>query len=104
MLQLGLFNFCSLEALFVNRLFFRSGGFRLAAVLALTLAGTALPNSSWARFPQFDSAALLTPEPTSFAQCPQFFANGTPPAVTPRPPLRELCYEAFAVLHSSTTP
>ena len=76
---------------------------RLAAVLALSLAGIALPNLSWARFAQFDSAALLTPEPTSFAQCPQFFANGIPPAITPRPQLRELCYEAFAVLHSGTT-
>lgn len=49
------------------------------------------------------SAALLTPEPTSFAQCPQFFANGTPPAVASRPQLRELCYEAFAILHSGST-
>lgn len=87
----------------MNRLFFWPGRVRLAAVLALSLASIALPNLSWARSPQFDSAALLTPEPTSFAQCPQFFANGTPPAITPRPQLRELCYEAFAVLHSGTT-
>lgn len=75
----------------------------MAALLFLSLAGVALPIPSWARFPKFDSAALLTPEPTSFAQCPQFFANGLPPAITPRPQLRELCYEAFAVLHSGTT-
>lgn len=87
----------------VNRLLSWPGHVRLAAVLALTLAGVALPNLSWARSPQFDSAALLTPEPSSFAQCPQFFANGTPPAITPRSQLRELCYEAFAVLHSGTT-
>ena len=87
----------------VNRLFSWPGRVRLAAVLALSLASVALPNLSWARSPQFDSAALLTPEPTSFAQCPQFFANGRPPAITPRPQLRELCYEAFAVLHSGTT-
>lgn len=87
----------------VNRLFSWPGRVRLAAVLALSLAGVALPNLSWARSPQFDSAALLTPEPTSFAQCPQFFANGTPPAIRPLPLLRELCYEAFAVLHSGTT-
>ena len=87
----------------VNRLFSWPGRARLAAVLALTLAGVALPNFSWARSPQFDSAALLTPEPTSFAHCPQFFANGTPPVITPRPQLRELCYEAFAVMHSGTT-
>lgn len=76
---------------------------RVAALLALTLAGTVVSNLSWARFPQFDNTALLTPEPTSFSQCLQFFANGTPPSITPRPQLRELCYEAFAVLHSGTT-
>ncbi|WP_425333292.1 DNA/RNA non-specific endonuclease [Acidovorax temperans] len=79
------------------------GRLRFAAVLVMPLAGTALPHLSWARFPQFDSAALLTPEPTSFAQCPQFFAFRTPPAIALRPQLRELCYEAFAVLHSGTT-
>ena len=87
----------------MNRLFYWPVRVRSAAVLALTLAGIALPSLSWARFPQVDSAALLTHEPTSFAQCPQFFANGAPPAITPRPQLRELCYEAFAVLHSGTT-
>lgn len=76
---------------------------RVAALLALTIAGTLVPNLSWARFPQFGSAVLLTPEPTSFSECPQFFANGTPPSITHRPLLRELCYEAFAVLHSGTT-
>lgn len=41
--------------------------------------------------------------PTRFAQCPQFFANGQPPQVPNQPALRELCYEAFAVLHSGST-
>jgi len=41
--------------------------------------------------------------PTRFAQCPQFFANGQPPQVPGQPALRELCYEAFAVLHSGST-
>lgn len=76
---------------------------RVAATLALSLAGAALPNLSQARFAQFDNTALLTPQPSSFAQCPQFFVNGTPPAIKPRPQLRELCYEAFAVLHSGNT-
>ena len=102
MLQSGSVKFDS-NASSVNRFFSWPGRVRLAAVLALSLASVALPTLSWARSPQFDSAALLTPEPTSFAQCPQFFANGTPPAITPRPQLRELCYEAFAVLHSGTT-
>ncbi len=87
----------------MNRLFSWSGCARLATVLALSLAGASLPNLSWARSPHIDRATLLTPEPTSFAQCPQFFAHGVPPAITPRPQLRELCYEAFAVLHSGTT-
>ena len=47
--------------------------------------------------------------PTRFTQCPQFFAEGQPPRRQGRPDsgleipeqkLRELCYEAFAVLHS----
>ena len=41
--------------------------------------------------------------PTRFAQCPQFFANGQPPQVPRQPALPELCYEAFAVLHSGAT-
>ena len=80
-----------------------TGRVRASALLTLTITCTVVPNLSWARFPQFDNTALLTPEPTSFSQCPQFFANGTPPAITPRAQFRELCYEAFAVLHSSTT-
>lgn len=75
----------------------------LALLVTLTLANIGHCGNSWGRAPQFDSAALLTPQPTSFAQCPQFFANGKPPVIAPRPRLRELCYEAFAVLHSGTT-
>ena len=46
----------------VNRFLSWPGRVRLAAVLALSLVSVALPNLSWARSPQFDSAALLTPE------------------------------------------
>ncbi|WP_369642591.1 DNA/RNA non-specific endonuclease [Acidovorax sp. A79] len=87
----------------MNLLSYRQGQTRLSAVLTLALAGAFLTTPTWARFPQFDSTALLTPEPTSFAKCPQFFAHSTPPAVAPQPQFRELCYEAFAVLHSGTT-
>lgn len=38
-----------------------------------------------------------------FAACPQFFANGSAPDVAPAPKQRELCYEAFAILHSGET-
>lgn len=38
-----------------------------------------------------------------FAACPQFFARGIAPAVPSAPKQRELCYEAFAILHSGET-
>ena len=40
---------------------------------------------------------------TGFKDCPQFFAGGVAPAVPAAPKLRELCYDAFAVLHSGNT-
>ena len=40
---------------------------------------------------------------TSFRDCPQFFAAGTPPIVPKAPLLRELCYDSFAILHSGST-
>jgi endonuclease G len=39
----------------------------------------------------------------SFAECRQFFPAQTPPEVPGAPALRELCYSAFAVLHSGET-
>lgn len=40
---------------------------------------------------------------TSFRDCTQFFAAGSPPIVPQAPLLRELCYDSFAVLHSGST-
>ena len=40
---------------------------------------------------------------TRFQDCPQFFAGGVAPSVPTAPKLRELCYDAFAVLHSGNT-
>lgn len=40
---------------------------------------------------------------TDFKDCRQFFAAGTPPIVPKAPLLRELCYEAFAILHSGVS-
>lgn len=75
---------------------------QVPALFAL-VAGLAFSSISIARAPQFDSTDLHPPYPTSFAECPEFFVAGSPPAITPRPGLRELCYEAFAVLHSGVT-
>ena len=38
-----------------------------------------------------------------FSDCPQFFAGGKPPIVQPRPKLRGICYDSFAILHSGET-
>jgi len=35
-----------------------------------------------------------------FSTCRNFFANGKPPVLKPRPTHRALCYDAFAILHS----
>jgi endonuclease G len=35
-----------------------------------------------------------------FSACRNFFVNGKPPVVAPRPTNRALCYDAFAILHS----
>lgn len=64
---------------------------RVAAILALATA-----SASQARVSVLEAIDSAAGHPTSFAQCPQFFANGKPPAVAPRPKQRELCYEAFA--------
>ena len=40
---------------------------------------------------------------TSFRDCPQFFAGGVAPVVPKAPLVRELCYDAFAILHSGET-
>lgn len=42
-------------------------------------------------------------QPERFKACPQFFAKGIAPAIAPAPLQRELCYEAFAILHSGQT-
>ena len=55
------------------------------------------------------STSTSTPVPsgdlsaTRFEACPQFFAGGIAPRVQTAPKLRELCYNAFAVLHSGST-
>lgn len=41
--------------------------------------------------------------PVGFSQCLQFFPNGKPPVLAQKPKLRELCYDAFAILHSGET-
>lgn len=64
----------------------------LCAGSGLLLAGCAL-----------QPVPQLSPIDTAFSECPQFFPARQPPVVPGGPALRELCYSAFAVLHSGET-
>lgn len=74
-----------------------------AALAAATAVASSLFVSPAADALSLRGSSLRVEHPTSFAQCPQFFANGRPPQLPRQPALRELCYEAFAVLHSGST-
>ena len=79
----------------------RKTGWRtLWLAVALTLP-VATPGH--AQFSIVEALGNVFGQPSSFDQCPQFFVNGTPPKVPIRTQLRELCYEAFAILHSGQT-
>lgn len=69
----------------------------LATLSALTLS---ISSPALARGDAKSYAQLTAAQPTSFKSCPHFFAQGKPPVVAARPKQRELCYEAFAILHS----
>ena len=78
--------------------------------LALVAAAVVGFQASSCSFPALTSrsSSATTPvgqqtQPTRFAACSYFFANGIAPATPPAPKQRELCYEAFAVLHSGVT-
>lgn len=49
------------------------------------------------------AARASGPATGGFRDCPQHFAEGTPPITPSAPKLRELCFNAFAVLHSGNT-
>lgn len=52
---------------------------------------------------QAPSPAVVSGTAASFKNCPQHFAGGKPPITPAAPKLRELCFDAFAVLHSGNT-
>lgn len=78
----------------------------VASTLGAILLSACLGNSS------STSSSVNTPPKVAgqsvdtshlFKECRQFFAHGTPPAVAAQPPLRALCYDAFAILHNGQT-
>lgn len=75
--------------------------------VALVIAGAvALQTTSCGLQSTASGPSVERPEATAssgFAACPQFFAGGVAPLAPRVPKLRELCYDAFAVLHSGST-
>ena len=67
---------------------------------AVSTSGTPRPSTASSTVP---TRELTNARATKFAKCPKFFAQGKTPVVQDAPALRELCYEAFAVLHSGNT-
>ena len=76
-----------------------------ASVIGAALLSACLGNSGT---PQTSSAATKplaaqTASSEAFKDCRQFFAAGLPPAVAPQPKLRDLCFDAFAIMHNGNT-
>jgi endonuclease G len=76
-----------------------------AALLSACLGNSSPSASGTAPAPQAPAQASNWPEQrhTSFQACRQFFAAGQPPAVREQPQLRDLCFDAFAILHNGNT-
>ena len=77
------------------------------ALVAAVVVGLQATSCSVQPFEASPSAPALPAgqqaQSTRFAACPQFFARGIAPALPAAPKQRELCYEAFAILHSGET-
>ncbi len=77
-----------------------------AALLSACLSNTSSPSTSAtpgpaAPAPHASAAAPATSQ--HFSACRQFFAAGEPPVIAPQPKLRDLCFDAFAILHNGNT-
>ena len=69
---------------------------QLAKELETTVREVGTPQAS----PKVSPSTQAGNDADSFSGCRQFFANGKSPVVAPRPTNRDLCYDAFAILHS----
>lgn len=78
---------------------------RYSAVALLSLSSLACNAKTPLSTATASQAGIKNPSSSTqgFSQCPQFFANGKPPALNEQPKLRALCYDAFAILHSGQT-
>ncbi|WP_232229761.1 DNA/RNA non-specific endonuclease [Polaromonas glacialis] len=78
------------------------------ALVAAVVVGLQATSCSFQPFTASPGSPTLPAGPqaqqeTRFKACPQFFAQGIAPAVPAAPKQRDLCYEAFAILHSGET-
>lgn len=83
-----------------------SNTLRRFGVALITAGVVALQTTSCGFTSTASGPSVARPEVTAssgFAACPQFFAGGVAPLTQKVPKLRELCYDAFAVLHSGST-
>lgn len=79
----------------------------LGAALLTACLGNSSPTASQAPAAARPGSAAQAPAAKAtragFQDCRQFFAAGQPPAVAAQPKLRDLCYDAFAILHNGNT-
>lgn len=78
----------------------------VASILGATLLAACLGNSS----PKTTTPPPNTPAPSAapaankaFQDCRHFFAAGQPPQLIQQPKFRDLCYDAFAIMHNGNT-
>jgi len=76
-----------------------------AALLSACLGNTSSPKASapTSAAPAPSASAAAPAASPHFQACRQFFAAGQPPAISTQPKLRDLCFDAFAVMHNGNT-
>ena len=75
----------------------------LGAVLLTACLGNSSNTTSSSAPATQPAPAAQSADNQSFKDCRIFFAAGQPPAVTAQAPLRDLCYDAFAIMHNGNT-
>lgn len=81
----------------------RSARAALGALLGITLLSACLGNSSSSQASTPATPAARAAASDSFKGCRQFFAAGQPPIIHTQSKLRDLCYDAFAIMHNGNT-
>lgn len=83
---------------------------RSARALAASLVGAVLLSACLGNSGAPKTPSAVNPPPAvqpatsqTFKDCRQFFAAGQPPAVALQPKLRDLCFDAFAIMHNGNT-